>query len=95
MGNIIARIYASIEDMGTRPEHKFPFKVMVWIGVNFSSLTQVVILPQKATLDSDFYVEKVLPIVKRDGIKLIEDNFIFQQVLSHTRAYNRWKQSKN
>ena len=64
------RIYAvsrqtSTEDMGTRPEHKFPFKVMVWIGVNFSGLTQVVILPQKATLDSDFYVEKVLPIVKK------------------------------
>ena len=44
------RIYAvsrqtSTEDMDTRPEHKCPFKVMVWIGVNFSSLTQVVILP--------------------------------------------------
>ena len=34
----------------------------------------------KTTFDSDFYVEKVLPIVKRDGIKLIEDNFILQQV---------------
>ena len=60
------RIYAvsrqtSTEDMGTRPEHKFPFKVMVWIGVNFSGLIQVVILTQKTTLDSDFYVEKVLP----------------------------------
>ena len=40
--------------MGTRPEHKFPFKVMVWIGVTFSGLTQVVILPQKTTFDSDF-----------------------------------------
>ena len=66
-------------DMDARPEHKFPFKVMVWIGVNFSGLAQVVILPQKATFDSDFYVEKVLPIVKRDGIKQIENNFIFQQ----------------
>ena len=68
-----------MEDMGTRPEYKFSFKVMVWIGVNFSGLTQVFILPQKTTLDSDFYVEKLLPIVKRDEIKLIEDNFIFQQ----------------
>jgi len=78
------RIYAvsrqaATEDMGTRPEHKFPFKVMVWIGVTFSGLTQLVILPQKTTFDSDFYVEKVLPIVKRDGIQLIGENFIFQQ----------------
>ena len=78
------RIYAksreaATKDMGTRPEHKFPFKVMVWIGVTFSGLTQVVILPQKTTFDSDFYVENVLPIVKRDGIKLIGENFIFQQ----------------
>ena len=78
------RVYAAsrkeaTEDIGTRPEHKFPFKVMVWIGVTFSGLTQVVILPQKTSFDSDFYVEKVLPIVKRDGIQLIGENFIFQQ----------------
>ena len=89
------RIYAvsrqETEYMGTWSEHKCPFKVMVWIGV-FSGLIQVVILPQKTTFDSDFYVEKVLPIVKRDGIKLIGENFIFR-VLSHTRVDKLWKQS--
>ena len=55
----------STEDMVTRTEHKFPFKVMVWIGVKFSGLTQVVILTQKTAFDSDVYVEKVLPIVKK------------------------------
>jgi hypothetical protein len=45
------RIYAksreaATKDMDTRPEHKFPFKVMLWIGI-FLGLTQVVILPQK------------------------------------------------
>ena len=60
IGNIIAKMtdFMLYQDMGTRPEHKFSFKVMVWIGVNFSGLTQVVILPQKTTFDSDFYVEK-------------------------------------
>ena len=63
---------------------------MVWIGVNFSGLTRVFILSQKTTFDSDFYVEKVLPIVKRDGIKLVEDNFIFQQdgAKTYTRTIN-------
>ncbi len=36
-------------------------------------------MPQKTTFDSNFYVENVIPIVKRDGIKLIGENFIFQQ----------------
>ena len=39
------RIYAlsrqaSTEDMSTIPEHKFPFKVIVRTGENFSGLTQ-------------------------------------------------------
>ena len=83
--------------MGTKPEHKFPFKVMIWIGFTFSSLSQVVILPQKTTSNSDFYVKKVLPIVKRDGIQLIGGRILYfsKMVLSHTQADKQWKQSKN
>ena len=56
------RIYAvsrqaSTEDMDTRPEHKFPFKVMVWIGVN-SGLTQVVILFRLLCRKSATYCKK-------------------------------------
>ena len=51
---------AAAEDMGTRPDHKFSFKIMIWIClITFSGLTQVVILPQKTIFDSDFYFEKV------------------------------------
>ena len=65
--------------MGNITDRKFPFKVYGMDWCHFSGLTQVVILPQKTTFDSDFYVEKVLPIVNRDGIQLIGENFIFQQ----------------
>ena len=78
------RVYAksrkeATEDMGTRPEHKFPFKAMVWIGISYNGITEPVVLPQKTSFDSVFYTENVLPIVKRDGTRLIGHDFIYQQ----------------
>ena len=70
---------AANENYGTRPVHKFPFKVMVWAGITFNGVTEIVILPQKTTFNAEFYIENVLPIVKRDGNKLIGPNFTFQQ----------------
>ena len=34
---------AANEDFGTRPVHKFPFKVMVWAGITFNGVTGIVI----------------------------------------------------
>ena len=57
---------AENKDFGTRLVHKFPYKIMVWTGITFQGVTDVVILPQKMSFDMDFYIENVLPIVKRD-----------------------------
>jgi len=67
------------EDFGTRPVHKFPFKAMIWAGITFNGVTDIVILPQKMSFDAVFYIENVLPIVKRDGNRLIVPDFTFQQ----------------
>ena len=44
------------------------------------------VLPPKTSFNSDFYIKKVLPIVNRDGTRLIGPKFIFQQngASSHT-----------
>jgi hypothetical protein len=78
------RVYAASRseanlNMGLRPTHKFPFKVMVWIGITYNGVCQLFIVPQKEKMCSTIYCKKVLPIVKRDGLKLIGDDFIFQQ----------------
>ena len=39
----------------------------------------LVVLPPKTSFNSDFYIKNVLPIVKRDGTRLIVPRFIFQQ----------------
>ena len=70
---------AANKDFGTRPVHKFPFKVMVWAGITFQGVTDIVILPQKTSFDAAFYIKNVLPIVKRDGNRLIGPHFTFQQ----------------
>jgi len=70
---------AANEDFSTRPVNKFPFKVMLWAGITFNGVTNIVILPQKMPFDADFYIEKVFPIVNRDGNRLIGPNFTFQQ----------------
>lgn len=78
------RIYAASRDdansdMGLHPMKKFPFKVMVWLGVTWNGFTSLVVLPPKTSFNSDFYSKEVLPIVKRDGTRLIGPKFIFQQ----------------
>ena len=47
---------------------------MVWAGITFNGCTDIVILPQKMSFDADFYIENVLPIVNRDGNRLIGPN---------------------
>jgi len=69
-----------------KPRHKYPFKVMIWIGLTFNGPTQIAVLPPKTSFDSNFYINKCIPIVKRDGLKLIGPDFVFQQdgATSHT-----------
>ena len=60
---------AANEDFGTTmPVHKLPFKVMVWTEITFNGVAAIVILSQMTTVDEAFYIENILPIVKRDLI---------------------------
>ena len=52
--------------------HKFPHKVMVWIGMTWNGLTEPMFLPPKTFSDTNFYAKHVSLIVKRDGTKLLE-----------------------
>ena len=64
---------------GTKPVHKFPFKVMVWCGLTYQGATKVIVLPPKTSFDSNFYIKNVLPIVEKEGPRLIGNDFVFQQ----------------
>ena len=78
------RIYAASRDdansdMGLHQMKKYPFKVMVWLGMTWNGFTSLVVLPPKKSFNSDFYIESVLPIVSSYGTRLIGTNFVFQQ----------------
>jgi transposase len=85
------RVYAKSrqeanQNGGLLPTKKYPKKVMVWVGLAYNGKCKIVVLPPKQTFTANFYVENVLPIVNREGRKLIGDNFTFQQdgATSHT-----------
>ena len=74
---------------GTRPVYKFPF--IVWTGITFKGVIDIVILTQKTLFDAAFYIkcrisDKCIPIVNRDGNRWIGPDFTFQQggTLPHT-----------
>ena len=67
------------ENDGLFKTRKFPFKVIVWVGITNNGKCKCVVLPPKTTYDAKFYCENVLPIVQRDGTKLIGPDFTFQQ----------------
>ena len=71
---------------GLNPRTKFPFKVMIWCGITYNGVSEVVVLPSKKSFTADFYIEEIIPIIKRDGNRLIGDDFVFQQdgASSHT-----------
>ena len=64
---------------GLFPKRKYPYKVMVWVGITYNGPTQVVTLPLNTSFDTEFYTHYVLPVARRDGLKLIGNDFIYQQ----------------
>jgi hypothetical protein len=58
---------------------KYPKKLMVWVGLAFNGKCKIVVLTANESFNGDFYVKNVLPIVNRDGRRLIGDNLTFQQ----------------
>lgn len=59
--------------------HQYPLKVMVFCMITYNGPGEVVVLPSGTSYNSDFYVTKVIPKVKRDCERLIGPGFIFQQ----------------
>jgi hypothetical protein len=78
------RVYAKSrqdanENGGLLPTKKYPTMVMVRVGLAFNGNCKVIVLPANESINGDFYSKNVLPVVNRDGRKLIGDNFTFQQ----------------
>ena len=64
---------------GLMPKHKYPYKVMIWVGLTYNGVTDIVVLPKNESFNTNFYVSNVLPIVKTDGEILIGKDFSYQQ----------------
>ena len=58
---------------------KFPLKVMCWCAITFYGACKPVFLPPKTSFNADFYVSKVIPVVKAEGERLIGNDFLYQQ----------------
>lgn len=85
------RVYAESREeanrlQGLHKKDKYPFSVMVWLGMTWNGFTRLVVLPPKTSFDSDFYIKYVIPVIEKDGKELIGDDFTFQQdgASSHT-----------
>lgn len=78
------RVYAPLrqeadEHGGIRPTPKFPKRLMVWLGASKNGLTVPLIFKPGETLTHQNYIEVVLPHAKTEGLRLIGDDFIYQQ----------------
>ena len=62
----------------TKKKHKFPTRVMVWLGVCREGFTTPVILDNE-TLNHEKYIKHVLPVVLQCGNKIIGSNWTYQQ----------------
>ena len=73
------------EQGGVHEKTKFPVKVMVWLGVCAEGLTAPVIM-EKGTMDSERYINEVLPIALKCGDKMLGKHWTYQQdgVKPHT-----------
>ena len=60
-------------------EHKFPFKVMIWVEITFNGVTEIVILLLKTTFDQDFSSKTFFQQLKETETDCSDPNFILQQ----------------
>ncbi|CAF0980310.1 unnamed protein product, partial [Brachionus calyciflorus] len=49
---------------------KFPLSVMVWVGLTKNRSTGPYFIEKGKTVDSNYYVKKILPFAKREGNRL-------------------------
>ena len=77
-------VYANSRDEadligGLHEVEKWPLKCMCFLGATFNGFTEPVFLPAKTSFNTDFYINECMDIIRRDGRKLIGDDFILQQ----------------
>ena len=82
---------------GLHEVDKYPLKSMCFLAATMNGFSEPVFLPPKTSFNSDFYIDGCMHIIKRDGRKLIGDDFIFQQdgAKAHTAnksllAFENW-----
>ena len=63
---------------GVCQKRKFPQKVIVWLGACSKGLTPLVIL-DKGTVDHQRYINQVLPVALKYGIKVFGKDWTYQQ----------------
>lgn len=66
------------EHGGVHQKQKFPGGVMVWLGASAKGLTKLIIF-EKGTVNTDVYLEKVLPVAKKFGDDNLGNDWIYQQ----------------
>ena len=63
---------------GIKQRQKFPWKVMVWLGVCSNGITPLVILDD-GTVDHTVYIKKVLPVALKYENEAFDHDWVFQQ----------------
>ena len=76
------RIYAATHEEadkkgGIHRKTQHPAQTMVWLGVCYQEVTRPVIIGN-GSINTDRYIEEILPIALEDDKKLLGNDFIFQ-----------------
>lgn len=66
------------QTVGIKSIQKFRIKVMVWLGVCSQGVTPLIII-ESGTIDHQRYIEKILPVAKEFGDKVLGTQWTFQQ----------------
>ena len=64
---------------------------MVWLGVCYNGLTSAVII-EEGTINTQVYLQKILPVASKDGQKLIGNEFTFEQDGASAHTSNETQQ---
>ncbi len=76
---------------GIKQKKRFSQKVMVWLGACSKSVTPLIIILDKDTVDHDRYIKEVLPVALKYGNKIFGDDWTFQQdgATPHTHYFTQ------
>jgi hypothetical protein len=70
---------AALANGGRQKWRKYPGSILVWLGITWEGLTEPVFFAPQERLSAATYIDKVLPVVKREGRRLCGKQWIYQQ----------------